>query len=287
MELNHLKHFYYVVKYGGFTRAAEQLRIQQPVVSRTIKVLEQGIGFKLLERNGRKVILTSMGKEIYKRSCSIFSEMDDLERLVKNETLSGIITFGASEPIASYLVPDLITDLLKKNPLLQPSLYSAPALTLVEMIEEGQLEFGFFFHVPESNYDLAVENIKMVEFHYVVSKLALSSEATLSRFIGSREIDDFRIKEIPVVTALAKKVGPLTRVVSTNNLTAQKALALAGVGVALLPDFMVKDELRRGRLKSLFPNEKFEFALKIVTRQSTYLSKGAKILRASMQSKLT
>ena len=57
IDLNYLRYFYYVVKYNGFTRAGEKLLIQQPVISRAVKLLESQIGEKLIERQRKQVVL--------------------------------------------------------------------------------------------------------------------------------------------------------------------------------------------------------------------------------------
>lgn len=70
VDLNYLKYFYFVVKENGFTKAAEKLGVQQPVVSRAVKILEQEFKCHLLERQRKQVLLTSEGNEVY-RYCQI------------------------------------------------------------------------------------------------------------------------------------------------------------------------------------------------------------------------
>ncbi|MGE3680425.1 MAG: LysR substrate-binding domain-containing protein [Bdellovibrionales bacterium] len=63
---------------------------------------------------------------------------------------------------------------------------------------------------------------------------------------------------------------------SSNSLTAHKAMVLRGLGVSILPRFLVAKEIQAGRLKRLYPNEKFEFPLKLVLRKNKSLSRNAR-----------
>lgn len=63
MNLLHLEYFYTVAKEGGFLRASEKLRINQPAISRMVANLEDYFGFKLFEKVGRNVRLTSRGEK--------------------------------------------------------------------------------------------------------------------------------------------------------------------------------------------------------------------------------
>ena len=278
MELNHLKYFYYVIKNDGFTKAAEELRIQQPVVSRAIKVLEDSINEKLIERSHKKIILTPTGKMIYESCLKIFGEFEDLKKNISNEQMSGPLNFGASDPISSFLLPDAIDALLQGNPLIRPSFISAPARGLLDLVQSGQIEFAFFFYVPESDHEVDVEKLQEIEFHYVIGKSAFSDNSKKKKFIGSREIDNHLIKKIPKIDQLVKNFGNVSRVISTNNFIAQKKLAEKGFGVALLPDFMVKAELNRGSLVSLFSKETFKFNIKLVKRRGMTVSKAGQQL---------
>ena len=268
MNLLHLQYFYVVAKEGGFLKASEVLRIQQPAISRMVKQLEGSFGFPLFERVGRNVQLTVKGREVFEYSRGIFSAVDKLQAAVgsMNGTAQGVLAFGASEPIASHFVPAVLDGVLRKWPQIYPNVISAPASMLCERIKSGELEFGLFFHLPDISNGLKIEVLKKVRFHLVVRKDLRRQKGVLESFVGSREIDDKATRSFPTLSKL-KRLYPEAKIrISSNNLTAHRSMVLRGLGVAVLPDFLIEDDLRSGTLSDVLSDERLLFDLKIVTR---------------------
>src|SRR6185503_2799532 len=84
-ELNHLGHFHAVARHKSFTAAARALRIQQPSVSRSVRLLEEALGVALLERHPRGVELTAAGQRVYERSVRVFEEVENIQRIAEDE----------------------------------------------------------------------------------------------------------------------------------------------------------------------------------------------------------
>lgn len=74
-ELNyhHLRHFWAVAREGGVTRAAERLHVSQPTVTAHVRLLEEALGEKLLARAGRGVVLTEVGRAVYRQADELFT----------------------------------------------------------------------------------------------------------------------------------------------------------------------------------------------------------------------
>jgi DNA-binding transcriptional LysR family regulator len=271
MNLLHLQYFYTVAKEGGYTNASKVLRIQQPAISRMVKQLEESMEIELFERVGRQVKLTAQGKEVFERSKKIFEQVDDLKITIGqiSGTPKGPLTFGASEAIAAILVPEALEKLVNIYPEIYPVVHSAPASMLFEHIRKGELEFGLFFHVPELPVGLKLTALKKIRFHLVVRSDLRRNNSTLESFIGSREVDDTRTRSFPTLQKL-KQIRPKASIkISTNNLMAHLAMVKKGLGVSVLPDFLVKDDLKSGLLSDVLPKEKLEFDLKLVQREAS------------------
>lgn len=271
MNLLHLQYFYTVAKEGGFTNASKVLRIQQPAISRMVAQLEDTMGFPLFEKAGRNVRLTSQGKEVFERAREIFVQVDGLKSAVGHlaGTAQGPLIFGAAEPIASHFVPGILTNVLKEHPELYPNIYSGPATMLFDRITKGELEFGLFFHIPRLPDHLKMRVLRKVRFYLVVRKDLRRNTQTLTSFIGSREIDDTSTRTFPTLEKL-KRVYPEARIrISSNNLTAHLSLVQQGLGVAVLPDFLVRDAINKGELADVLPKERLEFDLKVVQRETS------------------
>lgn len=277
MNLLHLNYFYVVAKEGGFTKASKALRIQQPAISRMVKLLEDDIGFKLFEKVGRHVQLTKQGKEVFEYSQKIFNTVEDLNQSLGkiNNECKGPLHFAASEPIASHFIPKILGSYLLKFPKVHPQIFSGPASLLLEKISDGKLEIGVFFHTPHLPAHLEVFEKKEIRFHLVVRKDLKKKPEVLESFIGSREIDDTSSKQFPTLEKL-KKSYPKSKInISSNNLSAHKELVFQGLGVSILPDFLVKNEIKSGDLVDLYPNERFIYDMLFIKRQTAILTTSA------------
>ncbi len=274
MNLLHLEYFYNVAKEGGFLRASEKMRIQQPAISRMVANLEDYFGFKLFEKIGRNVRLTARGQDVFESSKKIFSDVEELKLSIGKISgeCKGSLLIVAAEPIASHFLPDKITDFLKSHPKVYPNIFSGPSSMGLKSIESGEIELGLFFHVPLLSEKLVIEKNVNIPFRLVVRKDLKKNEAVINHFIGSREIDDIRVKKFPTLEKLKQKYPKAMIKISTNNLTAHKELVLNGVGVSVLPEFLIYKELKEKLLTDVLPAETFIFQMKIIKRKNSVLS---------------
>ncbi|MGZ3745218.1 MAG: LysR family transcriptional regulator [Pseudobdellovibrionaceae bacterium] len=274
MNLLHLEYFYTVAKEGGFLRASERLRIQQPAISRMVAQLEDYFGFKLFEKIGRNVRLTSQGQEVFESCQRIFGEVEKLKSSVGKilGEPKGPLVIAAAEPIASRWLPDKVASLVKNYPEIYPNIFSGPASLMLKKIENGEIEIGFFFHIPDLSDKLIIEKNISIPFRFVVRKDLRKKEEVLTSFIGSREIDDIGTRRYPTLERLRREFPEAKIRFSSNNLTAHKELVLKGAGVAILPEFLLEEDLQAKTVVDVFSHEKFQFNLKIVKRKTTVLS---------------
>lgn len=279
MNLLHLHYFYVVAQQGSFTKASELLRIQQPAISRMVKQLEGSLGSALFERMGRTIRLTTEGAEVFRYSQSIFAEVERLKHHVAKEALlpRGPLAFAASEPIASHFVPSVLERLRRDAPDLYPQIYSGPASILFERILKGDLEFGLFFHVPTLPARLKLTVLKKIRFYLVVRRDLVKDRQVLGSFIGSREIDDLSTRTFPTLAKLRKLEPKASIRISSNNLTAHRELVRKGLGVAVLPDFLVEEDLKKRVFADVLPKERLEFDLKLVERTTAIPSLNARV----------
>jgi LysR family transcriptional activator of nhaA len=101
---HHLFHFWTVVREGGVTRASESLNVSQPTVSGQIRELEEALGAKLLARSGRTVVLTDVGRTVYRYADEIFALDRELLEAVKGRPVRpGRLAVGVA-----MVVPKLV-----------------------------------------------------------------------------------------------------------------------------------------------------------------------------------
>lgn len=280
MNLNHLHYFYVVAREQGFTKASKVLRIQQPAISRMVHQLEEDLGFKLFEKVGRNIRLTGQGTEVFERAKRIFGEVDQLKQSIgkiKGEC-KGPIVIAAADVIASHFLPGILRRYLAIHPLVHPNIFSGPASMLIDRIGKGDGEVGLFFHVPDLPDSVEVCHKVKVRFHLIARKDMKKNKLVLSSFIGSREIDDTSTRRFPTLDRLKKYIPEARITISSNNLSSHRQLVLEGLGVAILPTFLIADDLKSGLVIDLYPKEELNFDLKIIKRKTAVLSKNAEEL---------
>ena len=111
---HHLFHFWTVVREGGVTRASEKLHVSQPTVSGQLRELQEALGEKLLARSGRSVVLTDVGRTVYRYADEIFALGRELQQAVK-----GRVTHPARLAVGvALVVPKLVA-----YQMLEPALH--------------------------------------------------------------------------------------------------------------------------------------------------------------------
>jgi len=274
MEFNRLKYFYYVAKEGGFTKASQTLRVAQPAISKFVRELEEEFGYPLLERLGRRVRLTKEGGDVFRHCEVIFGQLSKIESLKKDtsEISSGPLKIGASDSIAAFLIPKLIPIVLKQYPKVVPTVITGTATELCTKLIRQDIELGFFFHLPDLSSELEIRQTLPVEHRLVISKAVAKSRKVRSTFIGSREVDDSASKSFPTLKRIQEDYPEACIAVSTNCISAHKSLVFSGFGVSVLPGFVVDEDIKSGKLVCLYPNETFEWSLKLVCRKDQRFS---------------
>jgi len=271
LDLNYLKYFFYVVNANGFTRAAETLHVQQPVISRAIKLLEQQLGFKLIERQKKQIILTNEGKEVFHFAQKIFLSANQIIHYAKDrqEQVSGDICFATSDSLAPDAMGIVLKNIIKAYPRIRPIHHAGPANLLLDQIQSGSVEFGLFFNVPSLPADLDKTKLTNVPFEFVVSKDLARNKSILESFIASKEQSDPESSKLPLFEKykLHHKSAKITAISSSSM--ARKSLVLNGVGVTILPRFLIYAELKNGALKSLNDGD-YSLPLYLVERKSSY-----------------
>ena len=144
MELRVLNYFLAIAREENFTKAAAQLHVTQPTLSRQIAQLEEELGVELFVRSNHNIILTEDGMILKRRAQEILSLADKTKRdfLHKDENLEGVISIGSGEFLSTRCLTDCIVEFRKKHPLVRYEFYSGNAGNIRDQIERGLLDIG-------------------------------------------------------------------------------------------------------------------------------------------------
>ncbi|GAB3257543.1 LysR family transcriptional regulator [Chitinimonas naiadis] len=241
ITLQQLKAFLTVARYRHFSRAAEALALTQPAVSRSVRQLEDELGFKLLDRTTREVVLTEAGTRV---AASVGHALEALEQalfdsLNLNEGLRGRVRIATSPTISANLMPTCIVHCSERYPDIEIALSDQVQRLVVASVHSGEVDFGIIIE-PIALADLECEPILTEPFllvcrpdHPFASQTGVSWQALAGQALvlldyasGSRPLIDRALAAQAVHGKVVQEVGHAT--------TAFKMVA-AGVGISILP----------------------------------------------------
>jgi DNA-binding transcriptional LysR family regulator len=274
IDINYLRYFYFLIVHNGFTKAANQLHVQQPVISRAVKLLEQQLGFKLVERQKKQVLLTPEGREVFRMAEQMFSHAEKIATYAKErkEGSTGEVCFATSDSLAPEIMGPVLKEFINLYPKSKPIHHAGPASMFLEKISAGAIEFGIFFNVPVLSPDLEKSKLTNARFEFVLAEKLAKDKKTLNAFIGSREQGEDESARLPLFEKYKAHQKGVSIVAVSSSSTARRALALNGVGVTILPYFLIREELKKRTLKIIHEGH-FSMPVYLVERKSSYRSK--------------
>ncbi len=258
INLELYKVFYYVAKNESISRAANELSISQPAISKSIKTLEEQINTNLFIRKRDGVELTEAGETIYKKIKEamdlISSAENDLEVLTSME--SGVINIGASKTILHEFLMPYIKSFHNQYPKISIRIFTDKTSDLIRKSKMGLIDV-IFTNLPY-NLPKEFEIFKLMDLHdclvaddsfseYKNKKLQKKDLENLPLLILTKgtttriRFDDFCFEN-------DIKINP-TMEFSSNTLI--KEFTEAGFGIGLLTEEHVKDEIDSNKLFKL------------------------------------
>lgn len=128
----------------SFSKAAEELFISQPAISKHIKELESKLNILLFERKGNRIYLTKAGKLTYNSFKKIEQEYRNLEFKIGslNNTFSGVLKIGASSTIAQYIVPKVMASFHKRYPKIELFLVNGNSFEMEQSLLRNEIDLA-------------------------------------------------------------------------------------------------------------------------------------------------
>ena len=158
MELDQLRYFLAVADRGNFTRAAEDLMISQPALSRSIQKLEEELGQPVFERKARSVSLTDAGTLLQARAQQVLSILEDTKAEITDDGQSGRIRIGAIPTIAPYYLPKVLRQFSEKFPRATIIVHENTTDHLLKSCTQGEIDLAILALPVPAKY-LEVEEL--------------------------------------------------------------------------------------------------------------------------------
>ena len=244
MEIKTLRYFLETAREGNMTRAAENLFVSQPTMSKQLKELENELGVKLFVRSNYSIRLTEAGMLLRERAEDILSLVEKTEAEFKSfeETNSGDIYVGAPESEAMVLFADVVREFQKSYPKVRCNIYSGNMQDVCEKLDKGLLDFAIVM-----NY------MDLARYNYLPMSTQDSWGVIFRKDDPLAEKESFTtsdLRELPLICSKQWVDHELpdwfrydlkdVNVVATYNLPYNGAvLAKAGVGYAVMLDKLV------------------------------------------------
>lgn len=272
MDLREINTFLHVAKLKSFSKAAEQMGYTQAAVTIQIKHLENELKVHLFDRIGKQTTLTHQGAIFYEYASNIMKDIAQAAEAVSgSEELNGRICIGTIESVCSSVFPELLREYHRLYPEVAISIITDSPEALLHMMDKNVIDIVYFLDRPVygKKWIKVLEEPEDVMFvSSAANPLAMRTGLTLDEVIGhpfiSTEKDaSYRHLLEQYLTSVGKEIHPFLETGNTEFILDQLRHDL---GVSFLPAFVVRHDIKLGRLASL---DVKDFQLK-VWRQIVY-----------------
>ena len=250
MTLRHLKIFVTVCELGGITKAAEALYMTQPAVSVSIAELEKYYKVCLFERVKQRLIITDIGLNLLTKAKEVLDNYSDFESLALKSGDHPTIRVGCSLSLGQTLLPGLMKHLRKDIPSAEFSVVIHKTAMIEEMLEKGDLDWGI---VEGDIFSSSLKATPIGHDSLIVvcsSRCQIPTKMTLDELVGHPLLLRENGSTSRNLLGLALSAKHLTVVPFLESVSNQCLLtaAMHDMGLAILPESVVADDIKRGNL---------------------------------------
>lgn len=284
-NLSSYRIFYTVANTGNISKAAKELYISQPAISKSIQKLEESVGCKLFSRSSRGVVLTDEGKLLYEHISEAFETLTMGEEKLKRSIELGVghLKIGVSSTLCKYLLLPYLKEFIRQNPHISISISCQSTNDTLKLLEDNKIDIGLIGK-PENLKNIHFDFLEEIEDIFVAAKdylrnlkargiqkdhiLQSSTLMLLDKNNMTRQYIDDYLQENQIIIKDSIDISDMDLLID---------FARIGVGVACVIKNFVREDLENGTLVEIplgFPIHKREvgFAYKTTTKPSKSLA---------------
>jgi len=267
--------FYTVANAGNISKAAKELYISQPAISKSIQKLEESLNCKLFSRSSRGVILTDEGTLLYDHVKEAFETLSLGEDKLKRSIELGVghIQIGVSSTLCKYMLLPYLSEFIHQNPHISISISCQSTNETLRLLDDNKIDIGLIGK-PDSLKNLTFDYLSDIEDTFVatpeyldnlaergIEKEEVLEHATLMLLdknnVTRRYIDDY----------FQKNLINISDTIDISDMGLLIDFAKIGVGVACVIKSFVSRELSKGKLVEIpleisIPKREVGFAYK-------------------------
>ena len=254
ISLKQLEAFTQISKEGSFRAAAISLNTTQPNISSRIAKLEAQLGQTLMHRDAGSIRLTALGEQLLPKAQDILSKLDHFLVAANNtELFEGGLRLGVTETIAHSWLGDFLSAFAEAFPNIRIELTVDLSVNLTEGLKNGSIDLALQSGPFKSELSNSV-NLSSVPLIWVASPILTMPDMRLVPEDMCRYAILTHAKNTAPYQQLAKHfadIGQKARLVSSTNLGACLQMTVQGIGIACLPEAIVRAAIEEGTLVQL------------------------------------
>jgi DNA-binding transcriptional LysR family regulator len=254
-DLRQLRAFVAVAEEGSFTLAARRIFVTQSAVSHSLRTLEEQLSCRLLDRSGKRVVVTSEGELLLKRCRRVIYELEQAGRDLDGLRRWGQtrIRIGAPHTLCHFLIPSVIREFRDCFPRCEPMIEAGDTLALLDRLVESELDLVVGLK-PRGRGEEGYRRMFKDSLAFVVSPFhpwaqnPSSIRETINEhqfIIYAKATETHRLIE----EWLEQEAGRGRKPLVLGDMQAIKEMAKLGIGVGVVAPWVAAREIEEGSLK--------------------------------------
>jgi len=257
LDSRQVRAFCVLARTGSFTQAARELHLTQSGVSHSVKALERDVGCRLLDRLGKKVVLTQAGEQLLHHATKILQEMEHARESLTHlgKWGRGRLRLGASVTACQHLIPPVLREFKESFPDHAITIEPGDTAEAVESLLRHRIDLALALE-PDREPQLEFHPLFTDELHFITSALhpwaknGRVERAEIPRqnyILYNKHSVTFRIVE----QYFRNEQMVLNAVIELGSMEAIKELVKLGLGVSILAPWIARKEIDEGSLVAL------------------------------------
>ena len=255
-HLSQYRIFYEVARCGNISRAAKELYISQPAISKAISKLEESLNTKLFSRNSRGVQLTREGSVLFQHISSAFDSINRGERELKriHDFHIGHLRIGVSNTLCKYVLLPYLKGFVEKYPHVNISIESQSTIHTLEMLESRKIDIGLVAE-PRNRKGLSFTPVMEISDGFVCTPSYMQNlllrEGTDPDIFQTGNIillDRSNMSRKHVDSYLADNQIEVNQLLEVTDMALLIEFARIGLGISCVIKDFVAEDLKNGTL---------------------------------------
>jgi DNA-binding transcriptional LysR family regulator len=280
MELRQLKTFRVVATLQSFNKAALALNYAQSTVSEQIKSLESSLGVRLFDRKNRRVSLTQAGEMLLQYAQKMIDiEEEARSEITEQEESHGSLSIRIPETVSTHYLPRILKTFRDRYPRVGLNFVRCAFSSLQQELASGIIDLAFLitddsFLVPGTKTEALLKLPLVVVAHAghpLASRQSVDIQDLLDEPILLPSEDcSYRVALERMITG--ENVDPAA-ILNFNSIEAIRRCVIAGVGVTLATEIVVRDDVQAGKLAVLpWKGKQVQANLQMIWHKSKWIS---------------